>query len=512
MNKYLLLLILGLTATFSQAQQSGYSQTNLVADTAGIAAHTDSQLSNPWGIASFPGQPFWIANNNGGTSTLYDASGNKNSLVVQIPTASVNPCNPGCPTGTVANSLGAYFGGAQFIFDTEDGILASWSQGVTAVKVVDNSAAGAVYKGLALLSNGAGNFLLAANFRSGKVDVFDFAFNPTSLAGSFSDPNLPAGYAPHGIQLINNQIFVAYAMQDGPKHDPVIGAGNGLVDIFDMNGKFVSRFATGGMLNAPWGVALSPANFGQFSNAMLIGNFGDGTINAFDANGNFLGQVSDTSGHALVNPGLWSLVFGQTSSDAHTLYITAGGADQTHGLFATLKAAQAVSAGDFSLSLSSTTANVSRGGATNISVSASAVGGFNSAITLSCSGLPAGVTCAFSPDAITPGTNSATSVLTLSVSQGYTPIAMWLPFSGIGLFGLAFSTPQGDTKSKKRLLKRIAIAGAVVMIAVLLLMAAGCGMNGGNHMNNMNNGGTNFLITGTSGTIMHSAQVSLMVQ
>jgi len=512
MKRYLALLILGLVATFSRAQQSGYSQTNLVADTAGIAAHTDPQLSNPWGIASFPGQPFWIANNNGGTSTLYDASGNKNSLVVQIPVAAVNPCSVGCPTGTVANSQGVYFGGAQFIFDTEDGILASWSQGVTAVKVVDNSAAGAVYKGLALLSNGGANFLLAANFRSGKVDVFDFAFNPASLAGSFSDPNLPAGFAPHGIQIINNQIFVAYAMQDGPKHDPVIGAGNGLVDIFDMNGNFVRRFASGGMLNAPWGVALSPANFGQFSNAMLVGNFGDGTINAFDVNGNFLGQLSDTGGHALVNPGLWSLVFGQTSSDAQTLYLTAGGADQTHGLFATLKAAQAVSAGDFSLSLSSNSASVSRGGATNISVSANAVGGFNSAITLSCSGLPAGVTCAFSPDSITPGTNSATSVLTLSVSQGYTPIAMWLPFSGIGLFGLAFATPEGDTESRKRLLKRSAIAGAVLLVAVLLLMATGCGSSAANHMNSMNNGSVNFLITGTSGSVMHSAQVMLTVQ
>src|SRR5271157_1572870 len=141
MKKYLLLLILGLTATFSQAQQSGYSQTNLVADTAGIAAHTDSQLSNPWGIASFPGQPFWIANNNGGTSTLYDASGNKNSLVVQIPSASVSGCNPGCPTGIVANSSGSDFGGALFLFDSEDGILAGWSQGTSATTVVDNSAA-----------------------------------------------------------------------------------------------------------------------------------------------------------------------------------------------------------------------------------------------------------------------------------------------------------------------------------------------------------------------------------
>lgn len=511
MKKYVLPIILGLIATFSQAQQSGYSQTNLVADTAGIAAHTDSQLSNPWGIAAFPGQPFWIANNNGGTSTLYDASGNKNSLVVQIPTASVNPCSVGCPTGTVANAMGAYFGGAQFIFDTEDGILASWSQGVTAVKVVDNSAAGAVYKGLALLSNGAGNFLLATNFRSGKVDVFDFAFNPTSLGGSLTDPSLPAGFAPHGIHIINNQVFVAYAMQDGPKHDPVIGAGNGVIDIFDMNGNFVRRLASAGVLNAPWGVALSPASFGQFSNAILVGNFGDGTINAFDSNGNSIGQVNDTSGHALVNPGLWELLFGQTSSDAQALYITAGGADQTHGLFATLKAAQAVSSGDFSLSLSSTTATISRGGATNISVSASAVGGFNNAITLSCSGLPAGVTCAFSPGTITPGTSSATSVLTLSVSQGYTPVAMWLPFSGIGLFGLAFAAPEGDTKSRKKLLKRTAIAGAVVLIAVLLLMATGCGSNAANHMN-MNNGSVNFLITGTSGSVMHSAQVMLTIQ
>jgi hypothetical protein len=205
-------------------------------------------------------------------------------------------------------------------------------------------------------------------------------------------------------------------------------------------------------------------------------------------------------------------VFGQTSSDAQTLYLTAGGADQTHGLFATLKAAQAVSSGDFSLSLSSTTATVAPGGATNISVSASAVGGFDNAITLSCSGLPAGVSCAFSPGTITPGTNSATSILTLSVAQSYSPIGMWLPFSGIGLFGLAFATPEGDTKSRKRLLKRSATVGAVVLVAVLLLMAAGCSSNAANHANSMDNPGTNFLITGTSGSVMHSVQVMLTVQ
>jgi uncharacterized protein (TIGR03118 family) len=327
MKKLLLSLILGLLASFAQAQQTGYKQTNLVANTAGIAHNTDTQLSNPWGIAFLPGQPFWIANNNGGTSTLYDASGNKNSLVVQIPSASVNPCNPGCPTGIVANSSGADFGGALFLFDTEDGILVGWSQGTSGTTVVDNSAAGAVYKGLALLNNGSGNFLLAANFRSGKIDVFDRTFKPTALAGTFTDPNLPAGFAPHGVHIVNNQVFVAYALQDGPKHDPVNGTGNGVVDIFDGNGNFVKRFASAGTLNSPWGVTAAPSNFGQFSNAILVGNFGDGTINAFNpTTGNLLGQIDGTNGSPIVNLGLWDLTFGNGAGagSKSILYFTAG--------------------------------------------------------------------------------------------------------------------------------------------------------------------------------------------
>jgi hypothetical protein len=191
-----LLLALGIGAIAS-AQQTGYSQTNLVANTAGVAAHMDSQLSNPWGISFVPGQPFWIANNNGGTSTLYDAQGNKQPALagvnaVTIPVASHNPCNPGCPTGTVANSLNGYFGGGAFIFDTEDGIIATWTGQANAVVSVDNSAAGAVYKGLATLTNNNGTFLLAANFNSGNIDVFDRNFNPTHLTGTFTDPQ-PAG-------------------------------------------------------------------------------------------------------------------------------------------------------------------------------------------------------------------------------------------------------------------------------------------------------------------------------
>jgi len=210
-----------------RAQQTGYSQTNLVSNTAGVANATDTHLSNPWGISVFPGQDFWIANNNGGTSTLYDAQGNKNALVVTIPEAAKNPngnCSPGCPTGNVANTNGSYFGGGSFIFDTEDGIIANWTGGNSAVVAFDNSASGAVYKGLALLD---GTFLLAANFNSGKVDVYDRNFNPASFSGSFTDPKLPTGLAPHGIHVIGNQIYVAYAMQDAAKHDARPGAGLG---------------------------------------------------------------------------------------------------------------------------------------------------------------------------------------------------------------------------------------------------------------------------------------------
>src|SRR5271169_6700323 len=182
-----LLTILGVGSTMF-AQQTGYSQTNLVANTAGIANHTDPQLSNPWGISFIPGQPFWIANNNGGTSTLYDALGNKNPLVVGIPTAHTNPCPQGCPTGTVASTANGYFNGGTFLFDTEDGVIANWLGRGDAVVAVDNSANGAVYKGLALLTNNDGTFLLAANFNSGKIDVFDRNFNPTTLAGNFTDP------------------------------------------------------------------------------------------------------------------------------------------------------------------------------------------------------------------------------------------------------------------------------------------------------------------------------------
>src|SRR5580693_5681965 len=369
------------------AQQGGYFQTNLVSNTAGVAATMDPRLLNPWGISILPGQDFWIANNNSGTSTLYDLNGVKDTaLVVTIPGATKNPngnCNPGCPTGNVSNSNGNSFGGGQFIFDTEDGLIAIWTGASnTATVAFDNSASGAVYKGLALL-NGAS--LLAANFNSGKIDVVNSSFQLAPLSGSFTDPKLPAGYAPHGIHVINNQIYVAYAMQDAAKHDAMPGAGLGQVDIFDMNGNFVSTFlAAGGQLNAPWGVVATPSTFGAFPNAILVGNFGDGKINAFDTTGKFLGQLTNSSNTVLVNPGLWDMVFGGggPSGAGGTLYLTAGGGNQpnfspggsTTSVFASLVPAAAVGAPDFSLSLSAQSATVMQGGSANLKISAASVG------------------------------------------------------------------------------------------------------------------------------------------
>ena len=491
--------------------QNTYTQTNLTANAAGVANNTDAQLSNPWGISFLPGDVFWIANNNGGTSTTYDAQGVKQSITTGIPVAANNPCNPGCPTGTVANSS-TDFGGASFMFDTEDGILASWNGTLNAVTKVDNSASGAVYKGLALVANAQGNFLLAANFHSGAIDVFDKNFAPATLSGgTFTDPNLPAGYAPHGVHVINNVVFVAYAVQDGAKHDPVLGAGMGLVDLFQTDGKFLKRGMTGGTLNAPWGVVQASANFGQFSNDVLVGNFGDGTISAFDTSGNFLDQVKNGGGQLIATPGLWDLVFGAGGTgDPNTLYFTAGGSSQTSGLFATL-VPTAAAGKDFSLQLSAPSATVTRGGSTAVTIDASGSGGFNGPISLSCTGLPAGVTCAFNPNSITPGGTAATSSLSIAVGSSYVPPMGYMAlgsFTGFGLLGLVYGARK---RGQQGIGRRTGIwaLGSAVLVLGLLLAAVGCSSSSGNHT--ATPGAQTVMIVGTSGSISHSTPLSLTI-
>jgi uncharacterized protein (TIGR03118 family) len=429
----------------------------------------------------------------------------------------MNPCNPGCPTGTVANSSSNFNGGA-FIFDTEDGIIANWTGANSAVVAADNSNTGAVYKGLALLNSGSGAVLLAANFNSGNVDVFDRNFNSTSLAGTFKDPNLPAGFAPHGIHVIENQVYVAYAMQDAAKHDPMFGAGKGVVDIFDANGNFVKTLVSGGQLNAPWGVVLTPASFGEFSNAILVGNFGDGTIHAFDMNGKSLGQVTDTAAKPIVNPGLWDMVFGAGGTgDPNILYFTAGGPNQTSGLFATLVPASVATGPDFALSFSKQSTTVAPGQSATLSISASATGGFNGAISLSCTNPPAGVTCAFSPVTIAPGSSASSSSLTLTAAAvaptgGYVMPgigAVWLSFSAIGLFGMVFAVRPRRLGSTRRKWQAGIWTGILGLLIVGVLFTVGCGSSSSkpSAANNVS-----VMVTGTSGAISHTTPVTLTIQ
>ncbi len=331
---------------------NSYVQTNLVSDLPGVAAATDPNLINPWGISASATSPMWIADNGTGVSTLYNGAGTAIPLVVTIPPPAGG--TGAAPTGTVFNTTTQFLVDgtpARFLFATEDGTISGWNAGTAAVLEVDNSSSGAVYKGLALGADASGPLLYATNFHAGTVDVFDgtWALQDT---GGFVDWFLPKGYAPFGIMTTpDNHVIVTYAMQDAAMHDDVAGYGHGFVDEFDADGKLVRRLISGGELDSPWGLAIAPAGFGQFSGALLVGNFGDGRINAYHLRGAlppmaasrmrvdffgggffgpgaiFLGTLRDPDGHPITNLGLWALHFGSGSmngGDATSLYFTAG--------------------------------------------------------------------------------------------------------------------------------------------------------------------------------------------
>jgi uncharacterized protein (TIGR03118 family) len=328
---------------------SSYAATSLVSDFSAStnpynSANVDTHLVNAWGLAFNPTGFVWVANAGTSTSTLYDGNGVAQTLVVAIPDGAAGTANP---TGIVFSgstdfvvSQGGLSGASRFIFAGEAGTLSGWSPGVNlnnAVTVFDGVSAGAVYKGLALASSGGANFLYAADFHNGRVDVFDATFAKVTVAGGFTDPTLPAGYAPFGIQAIGGSIYVTFAKQDAAAEDDVAGAGLGLVDVFDATGHFVKRLVdVGGALNAPWGIALAPADFGSFSNALLVANFGDGKINAFNAStGAKLGTLSKADGTPIAIDGLWGIAFGNgiNSQPTNTLFFTGGPSNETHGVY-----------------------------------------------------------------------------------------------------------------------------------------------------------------------------------
>jgi uncharacterized protein (TIGR03118 family) len=333
--------------------RGSFRQTNLVSDIPGLALSSDANLVNPWGLSSSPTSPIWVSDNNAGVSTLYTGGGTKIGLTVVIP-APTMPTG-GTPTGTVFNtttsdfkvSNGTSSAKALFLFATEDGTIVGWNPGISATSAtiaVDNSAVpdsadGAVYKGLTLGSVGTNNYLYATNFRSGAVDVFDSGFHQVTLAGTFADPSLPSGFAPFGIQNIGGQIFVTYALQDALRHDDVKAPGNGFVNIFNPDGTLVRRFASRGTLNSPWGLAMSPSTFGNFHGDVLVGNFGDGRINAFTPAGGLRGQLKSETSAPIVIDGLWGLRFGNggAGGSPDTLFFAAGINHEQDGLFGSIQ-------------------------------------------------------------------------------------------------------------------------------------------------------------------------------
>ena len=341
---------------------AGFADNVLVANRSGLTATNttiDANLSNPWGLALAPGHPIWIADNNSNLATLYGGAGanatgsvtGSNSVGIAIPPSAASV--PSNPTGQVYNATGQFpvatIHGAEtalFLYDGEGGTIAGWASdsGASAATVYDdgiaNGAAHAVYKGLAIGSFNGVNYLYATDLHNNKIDVFDTTFSkPAPLQGKFIDPAMPAGFVPFGIQALGGKLYVSFARQDVAMHDETTGAGLGYVDVFGMDGSFISRFASAGVLNAPWGMALAPAGFGTFAGDLLIGNFGDGTINVFAPNGTSLavsmGPLTMPTGQMLSIPGLWALAFGNGDSDKAltTLFYTAGFANQTDGVF-----------------------------------------------------------------------------------------------------------------------------------------------------------------------------------
>jgi uncharacterized protein (TIGR03118 family) len=336
----------GASGTGRPAGGGSYTVTKLVSDQQGEAKFTDPHLVNAWGLAASSTSPWWVANNETDTSTLYTGDGSPQSLVVKV---------AGGPTGLVFNGSGGFevehkgaSGSSIFIFDNEEGKILGWNPNVPppapskkAFVIINRSKFDSNYKGLAIATTNGDTWLYAADFHNARVDVFNSSLQPVILPGAFMDPTIPRRFAPFGIQAIGDRIFVGYAKQDADAEDEVAGPHLGYVDMYDTAGNLLRRVATRGPLDAPWGLAMAPDDFGQFSGDLLVGNFGDGRINAYreqnDGSWTFEGQLM-SGGHVIEIDGLWALGFGngQGSGPTNSLYFTAGPEDETHGLFGSI--------------------------------------------------------------------------------------------------------------------------------------------------------------------------------
>jgi hypothetical protein len=570
-----LLAVLVVAASFSAAvpaQIAGsYQATNIISDGSVAATTTDPDFINPWGVSVGPA--FWINTQVTGLDYVASAAG---SIAFKVNIPSASGTGTGTPTGTVFNSASNLFmltngSAASFLFASLDGTISGWNGALgTANSVaqiaINNSANNAVYTDMALMTNSTGTFILAANFGQGTdIEVYDSNFKPATLASNFTDPALPANYAPFAVHTIGSQVFVTYALRStttsptGSVPSPyavsssssspraaatsymqTVGAGNGIVDVFDLNGNFVARAISNGNLNAPWGVALAPSGFGIFGGDLLVGNFGDGIINVYNPTTfAFLGQLTDATGKALSYPSLWEIAFGESNAtpagagDPDTLYIATGLANEAHGLFAGIANTTAsTAAATFGFSASTSAATVAAGSSATATISAAPTNGFSGTVALACTG-PVGVTCSFSPSQLTVSpTAAATSTVTIQTTASMAKVQRPSPrVEGTATIAAAFLLPFGSLLvfSRKRSAGKsnpLHLLGVLVLLLVTSGLAIGCSSSmtpaaaapaapaapTAPATPGTPNGVQQVTITATSGSITQSTMIALTVQ
>jgi len=534
------------TALPAAAQTAGtYAVTNLVSDGSVPATTMDANFINPWGIAN---ATFWINIQGTGLDYVISPANAANppaagpaSFKVTIPAATGGTTATGSPTGVVTTSsapTGYVLPNgtkASFLFASLDGIITGWNGklGTTAPVAqvaINNNSAGAVYTDIALATNTNGTYLLAANFgKAATIEVYDSNFATAKLAGSFTDTTLPAGYVPYAIHTIGTQVFVTYALKSSTGA-PTIAPGNGLVNTFDTSGNFVAHaIPAGGNLNAPWGVAIAPSTFGPFANDLLVGNFGDGIINAYDPKSfSFLGQLADGTGKTLTYASLWELFFGLTPTSStfagnlNTLYFAAGLASEKHGLLGAITPnPTATGTPTFGFSSSTSAATVTDGSSATFTISALPTNNFSGSVTLACTTLPRAATCTFSPAQLNvsssvPATSTVTVMTTLpmiskiqrtKIQQGAATagvtVALLLP---VGAF---LAIRRRYSPAAARAIKLFAFFG---LFMTTLSFIAGCSSTSGVAQPFTPKGAAQVVVTATSGSISKSSTINLTVQ
>jgi uncharacterized protein (TIGR03118 family) len=544
-RKLVLHTVAVLAAVVPAAAQS-YKVTNLLSDGFVTATNTDPNFKDPWAISA--SGTFWISAAATGYNYVVPPAGTVSFKVI-VPAAASPNTAPGLPAGSVTTggAVGMLLANgtkASFLFSTLDGTISGWNSKLGTANAIstisiNNSAAGASYPGLAILNIASGgvttkSYILAPNFGTGNaVEVYDSTFAPTKLAGSFIDPTLPAGYAPYAIHVIGTQVFVSYALRTtAAPYLSVVGPGNGAVSVFDSAGNFVSRVATGGNLNAPWGVAFAPASFGIFSNDLLIGNFGDGIINVFDPKTfAYLGQLIDGTGKPLQYASLWELLPGGTAvagttavsgGDTSTVYFTAGLDKEAHGLLGAItNATTAGATPTFGFSAGAPSASVAAGSSTQVQLSIAPVNGFTGSVTLACTGLPVAATCSFSP-ATASVLATAPSIVTVTINTT-TKTAFLEPMHRHGMLAsitAAFLLPFASFFGLRRRFGSVAAMRVISMSLILvasLAVVGGCGGNGSTATSTTPTpvtpaGTSTITIAATAGTVTQQTSVALTVK